>query len=194
MRFSLRVTTILACISIACQTMPAGGTTPDELATMFPTAQAPISTDRTLSLVTPSGELTLTSFRFAPKPGQSSHFNAMWCGLTVQAKDRASRAIVTIGRGDFETLSCDGLTQAGVMPAKGSMPRLGLIYRTRSPNFASTTALVLVDDPVESWIVDASVNNALNALTQTATLPLMRKALTQQASRCGTARQAAAFC
>ncbi len=179
MRSRLSLLTVLACLGVACQTMPARSTAPDDLAAMFPAAQAPISADRTLSVAMSSGGMTLASYRFSPKPGQSSHFNAMWCGLTLQAKDHVAQAVVTIGQGDFETLSCDGLAQAGAMPAKGTAPRLGLIYRTRSPNFASTTPVVLVDNPGSGWTVDDSVNPALNALTKTPTLPLMRQALTR---------------
>ena len=71
MRRSLPVTTILACLGVACQTMPARSTAPDDLAAIFPVAQAPISADRTLSVVTSSGALALDSFRFSPKPAKA---------------------------------------------------------------------------------------------------------------------------
>jgi hypothetical protein len=109
-------------------------------------------------------KVELSSWRFEPAPGRSKARNTYWCGVAVDGE-----ALTVIGVGLTETVSCDGLADAGALP-KG---RIGLIYRTSSPNAQSLTSVILTKVG-GTWAVDGGATKRLFTLSPP-TLAAMRR-------------------
>ncbi len=69
------------------------------------------------------------------------------------AVDADGRRLATMGVGATEEYTCNGLVAAGVVPPKGAVPRIGLIYDVASPNTSFRTAVVL-EQADGAWRVD----------------------------------------
>lgn len=65
-----------------------------------------------------------------------------------------SSTLTTIGVGYFEALQCLNLIEAGALKADNNNKRIGLIYRTASPNFVGRTPIVLRQADSKEWIID----------------------------------------
>lgn len=117
-------------------------------------------------VLTGGRKATLSSWRFEPAPGRSEARDTYWCGVQLDGQ-----ALTVIGVGVTEAVSCDGLAAAGAV-SKG---RIGLIYRTSSPNADSLTAVVLAPAG-GAWAVDEDLTERLSE-TSPATLAALRKAV-----------------
>lgn len=134
----------------------------------FPDAAGPARLDRAAQAVvlTDGRKADLSSWRFEPAPGRSEARNTYWCGVQLDGQ-----TLTVIGVGATEAVSCDGLAAAGAV-SKG---RIGLIYRTSSPNADSLTAVVLTPAGA-AWTVDEDATERLEE-TSPATLTALRKAV-----------------
>lgn len=134
----------------------------------FPDAAGPARPDRAAQalVLTDGRKAELSSWRFEPAPGRSEARNTYWCGVQLDGQ-----ALTAIGVGATEAVSCDGLAAAGAV-SKG---RIGLIYRTSSPNADSLTAVVLTPAG-GAWAVDEDATERLLE-TSPATLAALRKAV-----------------
>ena len=147
---------------------------------LFPEAKAPLTADGPPKVLTLGGSDTVevTAWRFTPLPGLSQAATTKWCGVVLHADASESQALVTIGVSFTEALSCRGLADIGVVPAKGAAARIGLLYRTASPNAEVVTPVVLMRDPASStWSVDATASQRLTRSRQVPTLATMRRDL-----------------
>jgi hypothetical protein len=150
---------------------------------LFPDAGSGFAADGRQVTLRPDGTVpvTLRSYRFEPIPGRAETLNAFWCGLVLDSGNGASQAIVTIGSGFSETLSCDRLVESAAMPPAGNVPRLGLIYATRSPNASGRTPLVLRwDEANRRWAIDEPLSTELDDRLDPRTLARMRAMLLQR--------------
>ena len=134
----------------------------------FADAAGPVRLDRAPQAVTLDGGrmVELSSWRFEPAPGRSELRNTYWCGVGVEGQ-----ALTVIGVGHTETVSCDGMADAGAVPGG----RIGLIYRTSSPNAQSLTAVVVVKAE-GAWAIDEPATERLLAISP-ATVDAMRKVI-----------------
>ena len=134
----------------------------------FADAAAAARLDRAAHSVTLDGGRTveLSSWRFEPAPGRSEMRNTYWCGVGVEGQ-----ALTVIGVGQTEAVSCDGVAEAGALPGG----RIGLIYRTSSPNAESLTAVVLTKAGA-AWAIDERATERLQAVSPP-TLAAMRRAV-----------------
>ncbi len=88
------------------------------------------------------------------------------------------QAIIVIGIGDTETVSCDHLADVGPMPSVRGEPRVGFVYKTHSPNSPSIDAAIIVLNPAtKKWQLDAKATDIVENLNTNLTLPSMRVAL-----------------
>lgn len=165
-------------IALALLAAP-GAAAAEDLQGLFPDAAGPPVLDRSVAVRLGGGRtVRLASVRFAPAPGRSEAVNTTWCGLVVQAAGRADQGVVVIGAGPTEALSCDGLKDAGPLPPSGGSPRIGLVYKTSSPNAAGLTPSVLVWERASGqWRQDERATDRLSGLAGAPTLDRMRAAL-----------------
>jgi hypothetical protein len=117
-------------------------------------------------VLTNGHKVDVSSWRFEPAPGRSEARNTYWCGVQVDG-----RPLTVIGVGSTETLSCGGLAEIGAL-SKG---RIGLIYRTSSPNAASLTSVILTE-AAGAWAIDEKATERLSE-TSPATLAALRRAI-----------------
>jgi hypothetical protein len=147
---------------------------------LFPEAKPPLKPDgapRTIAL-TADTTLELTDLRFAPRPGLSEAVDTTWCGVVLRSAGRPAQGLITIGTNDTEALSCGGLSEAGAVPRDGPVLRIGLVYRTFSPNAAVATPVVLARDPATlTWSIDTSLSEHLAEQGEQATLARIRRDL-----------------
>lgn len=92
------------------------------------------------------------------------------CGVII-----AGRQIATLGVGETEVYSCDGLIAAGVVPSAGRVKRIGLIYNASSPNAHFRTAVVLREDG--GWHVDPAFAGQFDDTPQARNMAALRRAL-----------------
>lgn len=92
------------------------------------------------------------------------------CAVTV-----AGRQVATLGIGETDTYTCNGLIAAGVVPPAGNVQRIGLIYDAGSPNAQFRTALVLRDD--KGWHVDPAFAGRFDDTPAGRTMAGLRRAL-----------------
>jgi hypothetical protein len=146
---------------------------------LFPDARMPLKPDgeaRTVSLG-PAETIEIQPLRFAPLPGRSVTLNTTWCGVVLR-EAAAAQGVVTVGTGITDALSCGHLLEAGPLPASGGSSRLGLVYRTASPNASVITPIVLARPGRGApWAVDADLSQRLTLLPGAASLARMRQAL-----------------
>jgi hypothetical protein len=147
---------------------------------LFPDARMPLKPDggpRTVALG-PAETIEIQPLRFAPLPGHSVALNTTWCGVVLREAAAAAQGVVTIGTGITDALSCGHLLEAGALPASDGSSRLGLIYRTASPNASVTTPIVLARPGQGApWVVDTALSQRLTLLPGVASLARMRQAL-----------------
>ena len=152
------------CSAGGCDAAPTSGAAPMR----FADAAGPARLDCSAQAFTlaDGGEVELSSWRFEPAGGRTEARNTYWCGVAVEGQ-----VLTVIGVGFTEAVSCDGLADAGALP-KG---RIGLIYRTSSPNAQSLTSVVLTKGG-GAWAVDEGATERL-LVPSPATLAAMRKVL-----------------
>jgi hypothetical protein len=149
-------------------------------ADLFPDAREPLKPDGDTRRVSLGGTdaIEIQPVRFTPLPGHSVALNTTWCGVVLRDPSGAAQGVVTVGTGITDVLSCSHLLEAGALPAAGGVARLGLVYRTASPNAAVVTPIVLArPGPGAPWAVDADVSQRLTLLPGTASLARMGQAL-----------------
>jgi hypothetical protein len=173
----LRPAAAAVILVFAAASGPAGNTT--GCLSLFPDAQMPLKPDggaQTISFDT-AGTIEIDPVRFAPLPGHSVAFSTTWCGVVLrQAGER--QGVVTVGTGITDALSCGHLLEAGALPEAGETLRLGLVYRTASPNASVITPIVLARRGRGAlWAVDADVSQRLTLLPGGVSLDGMRRAL-----------------
>ena len=145
----------------------------------FPEASETVAPERTVRLPTGRGdEAEVASYRFKPRPGLTQWFVAQWCGVTVSTSRATSKPILVIGTGVTGSVTCQGLKDAGTMPPDGPVKRIGLVYRTASPNFPGVTAVLLASDPATgTWVVDHNHDDAFSRILPSPDLASMRRIL-----------------
>ncbi|MFL5286863.1 MAG: hypothetical protein ACJ8AW_39305 [Rhodopila sp.] len=149
-------------------------------AILFPDAQGPLKPDGDARRVSLGGTDTIEiqPLRFTPLPGHSVALNTTWCGVVLRDPSGVAQGVVTIGTGITDVLSCGHLLEAGALPPAGGVARLGLVYRTASPNASVVTPVVLArPGPGAPWAVDADLSQRLTLLPGTASLARIRQAL-----------------
>jgi hypothetical protein len=134
----------------------------------FVDAAGPARLDRSLKAVRldHGRNVELSSWRFEPAPGRSAARDSYWCGVALEGQ-----ALTVIGVGPTESVSCAGLAEVGPLP-KG---RIGLIYRTTSPNADSLSAVVLTKTG-SVWSLDERATERL-LVASPPNLPAMLKLL-----------------
>jgi hypothetical protein len=120
--------------------------------------------------------LVVRSIRYETPPGQSPFNSPYRCRVTLTAPGRGAVTVETIGIGNTETVSCDGLAAVGAVP--GPMPRIGFVYDTSSPNASGRTPVVVaLDRRSGRWAVDDALSLGLVDRMGTMTIRAMRRAL-----------------
>ncbi len=94
---------------------------------------------------------------------QSSYLpNGFRCGLVFKSEGN-EQALVTVGEGITEVLSCDGVIEIGQLKLNSygnSSSHLGLIYGYRSPNTSFNGGLVVsYDADKQSWYVNEELSS-----------------------------------
>jgi hypothetical protein len=144
-----------------------------DLTTLFHDADKPAQPDGTpVTLHTDGIAVVAQSVRFSPRPGLTDARNTLWCGVTLETDGQARQVITTIGTGDTEALSCDGLDQIGTLSSKGGHARLALLYRTRSPSASGLTPIVLSKS--NGWTIDEAASRRMAELPGKLTLGRMQ--------------------
>lgn len=116
--------------------------------------------------LTDGRQVKLRGFRQVGRSGLSQ----ARCGVTI-----TGRRVVTLGVGDTEVYSCDGLAAAGVVPPAGGVQRIGLIYDASSPNAEFRTAVVLREDG--GWHVDPAFAGRFDDTPASRSIGALRRAL-----------------
>ncbi len=167
---------------IAVVVQCAGSACAHEAAVAFPEASAAAAPERTVRFqMERVKEAVVASYRFKPRPGLTQWFIAQWCGVTVSTGRATSRPILAIGTGVTGSVTCLGLKDAGSMPPDGPIRRIGLVYRTASPNFPGVTAVLLALDPVTGeWTVDHHHDVAFDHILPAPSLASMRRILSDK--------------
>ena len=147
------------------------GPAPDGLHA-FPAA-GPLRPDRVVRL----GGLRLESVSFEPLPGWSEAGNTRWCGLRLRAGGGAEQRIVAVGEGRTETVSCDGLAEAGALPVVAGVRRVGLVYRTHTRNAWDVRTPVVLALGAGGWAAEDALGDAVDAGRGRASLARMRREL-----------------
>lgn len=148
-----------------------------DLRRLFPNAttigeQAPV-----LRLPDAGQVLIVRSIRFEPRSPDTPLRNAFRCAVVIEGGG-ARQAIVTIGEGWTETLSCDDFIEGDLVPNRNGTARLVLIYATRSPNAEGRTAVILtrrLNTP--AWSVDERVMERLSEASEPASVKSVKAAL-----------------
>ena len=148
-------------------------------AVSFPEASAATAPERTTRFPIGQGnEAVVASYRFKPRPGLTQWFVAQWCGVTIAMGRATSKPILVIGTGVTGSVTCQGLKDAGPMPSDGPVKRIGLVYRTASPNFPGVTLVLLALDPATGeWTVDHGHDDAFDHILPAPDLASMRRIL-----------------
>ena len=146
---------------------------------LFPSAVSAPTVDRSVLItISPKEKIKLTSVRFRPAPGQSQLFNTYFCGVVIKTAGQPDQGIVVVGIGETETVNCDQLMTAGIMPPLKGEPRIGLIYRTNSPNATGDSpAILLFDAATNAWKIDEPDTVIADNINADLTLANMRSAL-----------------
>ena len=167
------VAVIVQCAGAACAQGPT---------VAFPEASAATVPERTVRFPIGRGnEAEVASYRFKPRPGLTQWLVAQWCGVTVSTSRATSKPILVIGTGVTGSVTCQGLKDAGPMPPDGPVKRIGLVYRTASPNFPGVTAVLLASDPATgAWAVDHGHDDAFNHILPTPDIATMSRILTHE--------------
>ena len=150
-------------------------------APLFPESPAPITPERSIGFMTNGRHrVAIASYRFKPKAGLTQWSMMEWCGVTITTGRAVSMPLLVIGTGQTGALTCLGLKDAGLMPSRRPEIRVGLIYRTASPNFPVTTPVLLSLDPVTGeWRVDHRHDDEFGRVQPAPTLVSMRQILTK---------------
>lgn len=107
-------------------------------------------------------DVLVTSVRFEPRPDRTQARNVFWCGVTVAEAGAAAQPIVTIGTGNTEALSCDGMAEIGEVPGPKDGRAIGVVYRARSPNTEVLTAIILVRRGADrTWVLDENLSERM---------------------------------
>lgn len=121
---------------------------------------------QTLALKLADGRtVTLHAFQTA-----GAGLAASRCGVVIEG-----RRMLTMGVGDTEVYTCDGLVAAGAVPAAGRVQRIGLIYEVSSSNASFRTAVVLREDG--GWHVDPTFAGKFDDTAAGRTIAALRRAL-----------------
>ncbi|WP_236037784.1 hypothetical protein [Belnapia arida] len=121
--------------------------------------------------------LTLLPVRFAPRvPGFPNQ--QRWCGLAIGGAG-ATESLVTVGTDWTEAVSCDGLREAGEVPAAAGVPRFALIYAASSPNAAARVPVILRWEAGRA-VLDAEASQRVDEAGQGGSLERIRAALRQR--------------
>ena len=89
------------------------------------------------------GEVAVTPVKYELPDTQGVFFR---CGLFLQREGAAGQALVTIGIGETEALSCGGLRDIGGLSAADGKKMIGAIYGIRSPNFSADGPAIIAWD------------------------------------------------
>jgi hypothetical protein len=144
---------------------------------LFPTAASAPTLDRSVSIHMPDKTMIkLTSVRFPPAHGQSDNINTYFCGVIVSTPGVANQGVIVIGVGETQEVSCDHLKAAGLLPARGTSPRIGLIFQTESPNTVVASPAVLIET-AKTWSLDEPDTITADNLPGDLTIAAMRAAL-----------------
>ena len=120
----------------------------------------------------------LRPVRYAPRPGMSEWAAQFRCGVVLETPGAAPFGIETIGSGETEALSCDGLAEAGAIATKRDGLLVALVYRTRSPNVADRTLVLLRRGKgAATWIIDDPLSARMTTSLPRLSLPNIRRAL-----------------
>lgn len=127
----------------------------------------------------PARDIALTLLPVSFPPAAPSFPNQQrWCGIAVQAGEAALTTLVTLGTGWTETLSCDGLREAGTVPPAAGVPRFALVYAARSPNTAVRVPVILRwDAPSGRVKLDEAASRAVDEAGRGGSLERIRVAL-----------------
>lgn len=101
----------------------------------------------------------------------AENLSAGRCGVTINGQ-----RVMTMGVGETEVYTCEGLLAAGVVPHDGRRQRIGLIYDVASPNVRFRTAVVLRDEGGR-WRVDPAYAGRFDDSPAGRSIPALRRAL-----------------
>ncbi|MEM6662227.1 MAG: hypothetical protein AAF666_08620 [Pseudomonadota bacterium] len=114
--------------------------------------------------------------RYEPPEGEGFMAVSFRCGLVITLPGQEPQAVVTVGTGSTEVLSCDGLTAIDVVA--GKVPMIGTIYRFRSPNVTFPgPVIVRWDEPSKRFVVDDAMGEALDATGPVETMDALKLTL-----------------
>ncbi|WP_144404613.1 hypothetical protein [Belnapia sp. F-4-1] len=118
--------------------------------------------------------LSLLPVRFAPRvpsfPNQQR-----WCGVAVDGAG-AVESFVTLGTDWTEAVSCNGLREAGEVPAVGGVPRFALVYEASSPNTVLRVPVILRWEAGRA-VLDAEASQRVGEAGRGGSLERIRAAL-----------------
>ena len=124
------------------------------------------------------GSVRVDMVRFTPQPGLSQAVATSWCGITLSRPHVSSQAVITIGAGVTQALSCDGIADIGSASSKRGPARIALVYRTRSPNAAALTPVIVSLLPNGGiWQVDEVLSDKAGQLPGSISLSRLRRFL-----------------
>ncbi len=126
---------------------------------------------------TPGQGVTLSLLPVRFRPARPSFPNQQnWCGLAIGSPDGSATTLVTLGTDWTETVSCNGLREAGEVPAAGGVPRFVLVYAASSPNAEVRVPVVLRWEAGRA-VLDAEASQQVDEAGRGGSLERIRAAL-----------------
>ena len=167
---------VLILVVVALRGFDAGEAAPVNSAMVNPFA-AKAGTDDIERQAALGPDLTVTALRFEAPEGEGFMAVSFRCGLVIEPADRPAQAIVTVGTGITEALSCDGLRELELLEGPGGAPLIAALYDFRSPNATFTGPIVLSRSDGQ-WQLDAALMEDLDQFAPIETLSTLTQALT----------------
>ena len=140
-----------------------------------------IETSSEVTVSTVSRSFIVSSVRFEPE--NTYLHNSFSCGLVFTDETGKQQALITVGEGVTEVLSCNGLVEFGPVytnsaAAISHTDRLGLIYNYQSPNASFKGGLVVSYNKKDRvWYVDELLSTEEVVSEQASSLAILQKLL-----------------